>query len=128
MLKTLTLGLLLTVPAAAEESLYRPEGRRDPFLRPTAADRDTPCPGRGLAALRIDQSALRGLVHTPRGATAMLLGQDGRSHLVAAGDRMCDGVVAAVTRAGVTFLQDVNDPMAPARTRTVTLVLHGESR
>jgi hypothetical protein len=75
---------------------------RDPFVRvrrPVASTpvlvADQPRPA-GLAGLAIADATLRGTLETPRGSVAFLVGTDGRTHVVRAGDELFDGVVVSV--------------------------------
>jgi len=60
----------------------------------------------------IQEVALKGIVKTPKGYTAMLLGTDGKSYFVGVGQRLStfgDGD----RRDTVTFRQEVTDPCRP---------------
>jgi hypothetical protein len=51
------------------------------------------------------------------GFIAVFQGPDSKSYFVREGQRLYDGVVLAVSAAGVTFRQDVTDPLSPVKTR-----------
>jgi len=131
-MKTLvTLGLLFSFLtgslATAQEPNYDPKGRRDPFLSPTGATSDRPnCPGPGLPGQLVQEVALRGIVRTPQGRTALLVGSDAKTHFATEGARLCDGRVARVDADAVVFVQQLRDPLAPQREVEVRRLLHPE--
>jgi hypothetical protein len=70
--------------------------------------------------------ALRGIVRSQQGRTALLLGSDGRTHFAAEGARLCDGRVARVEADAIVFVQRVRDPLAPEREVELRRLLHPE--
>lgn len=92
--------LLISVAARADE--YDPAGRRDPF-RPQLAQ-----PGPGTS--RFAELALTGIVRSPAGYRALAVEPGGKALLLTAGQRLYDGVVAAIDAGGVTFRQEVLTP------------------
>ena len=113
--------------AAAGPYAYDPHGRRDPFvnlLRPVSADMGPKSRPAGLKGFLIQEVALKGIVKTARGFTAMLLGSDGKSYFVGTGDRMFDGVITAMDAATVTFRQEVADPLSTVKSRDVKKTLY----
>jgi hypothetical protein len=65
-------------------------------------------------AFLIQEVALRGVVRGPKGWTAMVLGPDGRTYFVSAGQVFYDATLTAVDVGGMTVQQQVRDPLAPA--------------
>src|SRR4029079_8780850 len=75
---------------------YTPQGRRDPFvslLKPVSADQGVKTRRPGMEGFLIQEVALKGIVRTQKGYTAMLLGTDCKSYFVQEGQRMFDGVI-----------------------------------
>lgn len=104
------------------EYTYAAGAKRDPFMdlrvqppRPTGHD---------PRAFLVQEIALRGVVKSAAGWTAMILGPDGRTYFVSVGQRFYDGTLSAVDAAGLTVQQQVRDPLAPARVRELRLALH----
>ena len=108
---------------------YNPQGRRDPFvslLKPVSADEgmETRRPRPGTEGFLIQEVALKGIVHTPKGYTAVLLAIDGQSYFVREGQRLFDGAVIHVDGAGVTFRLDRTDPSSTVNSRDVVKTLY----
>jgi Tfp pilus assembly protein PilP len=102
------------VPAGAPYS-YRPDGRRDPFqsLTATTTDEKAPRPtAAGIAGIRIDELAVRGVMQSRDRLVAMVQGPDKRTYVIHPGDRLADGMVKSINPQGVVLLQDVDDPRA----------------
>jgi type IV pilus assembly protein PilP len=113
--------------AAPGAYTYNPQGRRDPFVslqKPVEADNKTSGKRPGLEGMLIQEVALKGIVRTPRGYTAMMQGTDGKSYFVLGGQRLADGVVTAIDAATVTFRQDVSDPLSTVKTREIKKSLY----
>ena len=53
----------------------------------------------------------------------MVQGTDGKTYMVAAGDRLLDGTVRTITADTMVILQRVNDPLSLETTREVRKVL-----
>jgi Tfp pilus assembly protein PilP len=124
----LSFSLLNGALAAAQEPYYDAKGRRDPFLSPTGlsnTDRSS-CPGQGLPGQLVQEVALRGIVRTHQGRTALLVGSDGKTHFASEGARLCDGRIARVDADAVLFVEQVRDPSAPRREVEVRRLLHPE--
>jgi Tfp pilus assembly protein PilP len=105
---------------------YDPQGRRDPFMNLMKQTADTGPKTRppGMKGFLIQEVALKGIVKTPKGFTAMLQGPNGNSYFVASGDRLFDGVITAIDAATVTFRQEVTDPLSTVKTREVKKTLY----
>ena len=127
----LALGLtqgLLTAALSAQEPPYDAKGRRDPFLSPasSAASERPSCPGQGLAGQLVQELALRGIVRSARGTTALLATPQGQTHFATEGARLCDGRVVGIDAGGVLFARLLRDPLAPEKEVELRLVLHQE--
>lgn len=106
---------------------YNPMGRRDPFvslLKPVSPDQGPKTRRPGMEGFLIQEVALKGIVKTPRGYTAMLLGTDGKSYFVGPGQRLFDGVVTAIDATTVTFRQEVTDPLSTVKSREMKKTLY----
>lgn len=106
---------------------YNPQGRRDPFvslLKPVSADQGVKTRRPGMEGFLIQEVALKGIVRTPKGYTAMLLGTDGKSYFVQEGQRMFDGVVTKIDATAVTFRQEITDPLSTVKSRDVKKTLY----
>lgn len=106
---------------------YNPQGRRDPFvslLKPVSADQGVKTRRPGMEGFLIQEVALKGIVRTPKGYTAMLLGTDGKSYFVKEGQRMFDGVITKIDATAVTFRQEITDPLSTVKSRDVKKTLY----
>jgi len=106
---------------------YNPQGRRDPFvslLKPVSADQGVKTRRPGMEGFLIQEVALKGIVRTPKGYTAMLLGTDGKSYFVQEGQRLFDGVVTRIDATAVTFRQEITDPLSTVKSRDVKKTLY----
>jgi len=106
---------------------YNPQGRRDPFvslLKPVSADQGARTRRPGMEGFLIQEVALKGIVRTPKGYTAMLLGTDGKSYFVNVGQRLFDGVITSIDATTVTFRQEVSDPLSTVKSRDVKKTLY----
>lgn len=106
---------------------YNPQGRRDPFvslLKPVSADQGVKTRRPGMEGFLIQEVALKGIVRTPKGYTAMLLGTDGKSYFVQDGQRLFDGVVTRIDATAVTFRQEITDPLSTVKSRDVKKTLY----
>jgi Tfp pilus assembly protein PilP len=102
-------------------------GRRDPFvslLKPVSPDQGPKTRRPGMEGFLIQEVALKGIVKTPKGYTAMLLGTDGKSYFVGPGQRLFDGVVTAIDATTVTFRQEVTDPLSTVKSREMKKTLY----
>jgi hypothetical protein len=101
---------------------YSAGGRRDPFvslIKGLVGEGGTSRKGKsGMEAFLIQEVALKGIVKTPEGFVAMVLGTDGKSYFPRVGQRLFDG------QTSVTFRQEITDPLSPVRTRDVRKTLY----
>lgn len=114
------------IQAAPGSYTYSAQGRRDPFVslqKPVEAEGPR-VKAQGLPGMLIQEIALKGIVRTPKGYTAMMQGTDGKSYFVTAGQRLADGVVTSIDAATITFRQEVNDPLSTVKTRDVKKSLY----
>jgi hypothetical protein len=58
----------------------------------------------------------------------MVAGPDRRTYFVSAGQVFLDGTLLSVDAGGLTFQQQVRDPLAPPRSRELRVSLHPEVR
>ena len=58
------------------------------------------------------------------GWIAVLEGPDRKGYFVRAGQRMHDGVITSVDAAGLTYRQEITDPLSPAKSREVRRLLN----
>ena len=115
------------VPGSSEGYTYNPMGRRDPFvslLKPVSPDQGPKTRRPGMEGFLIQEVALKGIVKTPKGYIAMLLGTDGKSYFVGVGQRLFDGVVTAIDATTVTFRQEVTDPLSTVKSRDMKKTLY----
>ena len=105
------------------EYVYAGGAKRDPFMD-LRVHTDKPTNVHDPRAFLIQEVALRGVVRGPKGWTAMVLGPDGRSYFVSAGQVFYDATLTAVDVGGMTVQQQVRDPLAPARVRDLRIALH----
>lgn len=115
-------------PPAAPPYSYAPDGRRDPFMSLTAATSvDTkalPKPtAAGIAGIRVDELAVRGIMQARERLVAMVQGPDNRTYVIHQGDKLADGAVKSITPQGLVLVQDVSDPRASEKTREVRKLL-----
>ncbi len=108
--------------------VYNAQGRRDPFIslaKPVATDDATNRPRRpGIEGFLLQETSLKGVVKNIDGWIAVLEGPDKKGYFVRVGQRMHDGVITAVDAAGLTFRQEITDPLSPAKSRDVRRLLN----
>jgi Tfp pilus assembly protein PilP len=108
--------------------IYNPAGRRDPFIslaRPVASDDQANRPRRpGIEGFLLQETSLKGVVKNNDGWIAVLEGPDKKGYFVRVGQRMHDGVVTGIDNAGLTFRQEITDPLSPAKSRDVRRLLN----
>lgn len=109
---------------------YVPGNRRDPFVslvKPIDAATRAAAKKPGMEGFLIQEVALRGIVRSSQGMTAMFQGPDGKSYFVRAGQRLFDGSIISVDPASVTFRQELVDPLSPVKTREFRKTLNNET-
>ncbi len=95
---------------------YDPAGRRDPFRSlfggfqegeevPTNQARPP-----GLPGMLVEELRLEGIIETPSGILAFVLGRDNVSYIIRPGTKLYNGEVAEIHQKKVVFRQNVNDP------------------
>lgn len=123
-------SLLAASLAAAQDRFYDPKARRDPFMSPAGAwagERPS-CPGQGLAGNLVQEVALRGIVRTEHGRTALLATVDTRTYFATNGARLCDGRVLRIDADGIVFMRLLKDPLAPEKEVELRLLLQHQER
>jgi hypothetical protein len=68
---------------------------------------------------------VRGFLESRGAWVAMVGAPDGRSYTLREGDRLMDGTVRAITSEAIVLLQEVKDPLSPAKQREVRKYLRG---
>lgn len=108
--------------------VYNPAGRRDPFIslaKPVASDDSvTRVRAPGIGGFLLQETSLKGVVKTADGWIAVLEGPDHKGYFVRNGQRMHDGVITGIDAAGLTFRQELTDPLSPAKSRDVRRLLN----
>jgi Tfp pilus assembly protein PilP len=94
---------------------YDPAGRRDPFrslLEGFEEEEEGPARKRppGLPGMMIEELRLEGIIQTPSGILAFVLGRDNVSYIIRPGTKLFNGEVWEIQPKKVVFRQDVNDP------------------
>jgi hypothetical protein len=94
---------------------YDPAGRRDPF-RSLLSGFEEPEEGPekvrppGLPGMLVEELRLEGIIETPSGILAFVLGRDNVSYIIRPGTKLYNGEVAEIHPKKVVFRQNVNDP------------------
>jgi len=94
---------------------YDPAGRRDPF-RSLLDGFEEPEEGvekvrpPGLPGMLVEELRLEGIIETPSGILAFVLGRDNVSYIIRPGTKLYNGEVAEIQPKKVVFRQNVNDP------------------
>jgi hypothetical protein len=94
---------------------YDPAGRRDPFRSLLGGFEETeegPARKRppGLPGMMVEELQLEGIIDTPSGILAFVLGRDNVSYVIYPGTKLYNGEVADIQPKKVVFWQYVNDP------------------
>jgi hypothetical protein len=113
------------VPAREKRSVELQAHRRDPF-RPLLAKRIGS--GRlvprnlppGKAGLLVDTTTIQGTIEAPDGPVAVVANPQDRVYFLHVGDRIFDGSIRQITRAGVVFEQHTHDAYGHLIERLVT--------
>lgn len=108
--------------------IYNGIGRRDPFIslaKPVTTDDSARGPKPpGIQGFLLQETSLKGVVKNIDGWIAVLEGPDKKGYFVRVGQRLYDGVITAVDAAGLTFRQEITDPLSPAKSRDVRRLLN----
>jgi Tfp pilus assembly protein PilP len=108
--------------------IYNPAGRRDPFISLAKPFEEPGVGGRprrpGIEGFLLQETALKGVVKTVDGWIAVLEGPDKKGYFVRVGQRLHDGVITSIDTAGLTFRQEITDPLSPAKSRDVRRLLN----
>src|SRR6266550_347030 len=113
------------MPGSSETYVYRPEGRRDPFLSligtgvipRDASHKDGP------AGMTVGEISVRGIMQSKGALVAMVQGPDNKTYIVHQGDKLLDGAIKTITPQGLIVIQEVNDPLSLVRQREVRKLL-----
>lgn len=109
---------------------YSANNRRDPFIslaRPVAQDDGSARPRRpGIEGFMLQETSLKGTLKNIDGWIAVLEGPDKKGYFVRNGQRLHDGVITGIDAAGISFRQEITDPLSPAKWRDVRRVLSSE--
>ena len=94
---------------------YDPAGRRDPFrslMRGFEDEREGPAKERppGLPGMLVEELKVEGIIQTPSGILAFVLGRDNVSYIIRPGTKLFNGEVADIQPKRVVFRQQVTDP------------------
>ena len=94
---------------------YDPAGRRDPFrslLEGFEESEEGPAKARppGLLGMKVEELRVEGIIQTPSGILAFVLGRDNVSYIIRPGTKLYNGEVAEIQLKKVVFRQKVNDP------------------
>jgi len=94
---------------------YDPAGRRDPFRslldgfeEPEEGPEKVRPPG--LPGMLVEELRVEGIIETPSGILAFVLGRDNVSYIIRPGTKLYNGEVAEIHPKKVVFRQNVNDP------------------
>ncbi len=94
---------------------YDPAGRRDPFrslLEGFEESEEGPAKARppGLPGMLVEELRVEGIIETPTGILAFVLGRDNISSIIRPGTKLYNGEVYEIQPKKVVFRQNVNDP------------------
>jgi len=94
---------------------YDPAGRRDPFRslldsRASLDEEEAAVRPPGLAGMMVEELVLQGIVETPDGILAFVLGRDQISYIIRPGTVLYNGEVKDIQSDRVIYRQQVNDP------------------
>lgn len=113
-------------PAPVEDYVYRPDGRRDPFLNLVGAGTDPQAvskKGEGPAGFGVGEISVRGIMQSRGALVAMIQGPDNKTYIIHQGDKLADGVVKNVTPQGLVVVQNISDPLSVQKQREVRKLL-----
>jgi len=94
---------------------YDPGGRRDPFRsllegRNNQDELIGQVRPPGLPGMMVEELTLEGIIDTPAGIMAFVLGRDSMSYIIRPGTKLYNGEVKEIFQDRVVFRQQVNDP------------------
>jgi len=94
---------------------YDPEGRRDPFRsllegRNNQDELVGQVRPPGLPGMMVEELTLEGIIDTPAGIMAFVLGRDNVSYIIRPETKLYNGEVKEILQDRVIFRQQVNDP------------------
>jgi hypothetical protein len=95
---------------------YDPAGRRDPFrsLLQGFEEKEEALTAKprppGLPGMLVEELKVEGIIETPSGILAFVLGRDNVSYIIRPGTKLYNGEVAEIQPKKVIFRQYVNDP------------------
>jgi len=113
-------------PPTPESYVYRPDGRRDPFLSLVAAGTDPHVTGKrteGPSGFTVSEISVRGIMQSRSAFVAMIQGPDNKTYVIHQGDKLADGVIKSVTPQGLVVMQDITDPLSTQKQREVRKLL-----
>ena len=94
---------------------YDPEGRRDPFrslldsMEGPEEEGEAARPP-GLPGMLVEELELEGIIETPSGILAFVLGRDDISYIIRPGTKLYNGEVKEILHDRVIFRQQADDP------------------
>jgi len=109
----------------ADNYVYVPAGRRDPFLNllGTGLEARSARRGEGPTGMSVAEISVRGVLQSRGALIAMIQGPDTRTYIVHQGDKFIDGTIKTITPQGLIVLQEVNDPLSLVKQREVRKML-----
>lgn len=111
---------------APEGFVYRPDGRRDPFLSLVSSGTDPHVTAKrteGPSGFNVGEISVRGILQSRTALVAMIQGPDNKTYVIHQGDKFADGVVKSVTPQGLIVMQDITDPLSTQKQREVRKLL-----
>ncbi len=95
------------VETASEEYVYRPMGRKDPFVDELKGSgvKNVREQREGLAGLYIDELELQGILTDKDASSALFRGPDSKPYIVKVGDEVYDGKIVRIDSLVVVFKQ-----------------------
>jgi Tfp pilus assembly protein PilP len=115
-----------TPAASVEDYVYRPDGRRDPFVNLIGAGTDPQVVSRrseGPGGFGVAEISVRGIMQSRGTLVAMIQGPDNKTYVIHQGDKLADGVVKSVTPQGLVVMQNISDPLSVQKQREVRKLL-----
>lgn len=108
----------------SRDFIYKPEGRRDPFVNLLKGNKNTPAgirKGEGLAALLIDELELEGIILRKNGTfVALFKAPDGKPYDVKVGDSVYDGEVIKIDINTVYFKHSTTMALGGTKEKIIT--------